>query len=735
MQSIQSPSYRWRERTYVITAWATIVIGGALSISWLVRVPLWRLLIGGVSPPLTTTMSFLFAGCSLLAWRRTTRTARRVAQGFGVLIALWAGAVVIEHVTEVDLHIDMVSLHSWVGDTNPFPGRSAPVTAFSFLLIGIILALSTGEIARRMRRILGATVLTQMLVLLICYGVLTMIESLPMPRLFGSEFTAWYELPLIHPLIILLLSAIVFNLLWLEQVMPPTVSADEYHSYRVSDLFLGVALSILITVSTVSYSSIRNLQNRFTFSTDNSRMHVAIEDFILGYFNAQSLLNEMTRTTAASTAQTAALQQEIAGLERQLTTLMALQRADLSNDVQPQQSLTALRSALDDLGTLAGQRIEDGTSNQGVPATMATEQSHTATVLREITALRDWQERQQQARDSNSLAKVAFIRALLILGNVVGFIVLVGAFVALLHTQKQRTQLAQDLRRANEELESRVAERTQAVVRVNRELEAMNATLESRVAERTAALAERTSDLEDFSYSVSHDLRAPLRAIDGYALMLEEDHAAALDEEGRQVLQKLRHYVQRMGNLVDDLLRLSRLGRQALRTTAVDMQRMAHDVADELVHQHPIAGATTPELHIDPLPMAQGDISLLRQVWINLIENAIKYSSKVPQPVITISAMHANNEIIYSIRDNGAGFDMAHADKLFGVFQRLHDHSIFGGTGVGLAIVHKIVRRHGGRVWAESRPNAGAMFFFSLPCNEPQTQQAAMSAGHSIQHS
>ena len=216
-------------------------------------------------------------------------------------------------------------------------------------------------------------------------------------------------------------------------------------------------------------------------------------------------------------------------------------------------------------------------------------------------------------------------------------------------------------------------------------------------------------ELESFSYSVSHDLRAPLRAIDGYARMLEEDYVGRLDAEAERLLGVVRSNARRMGQLIDDLLAFSRLGRQQPMAQSVDMTRMASEVVQEL------RGSRTVAVQLEPLPPAKADPALVRQVWLNLIGNALKYSAKKPAPRVVIAGRENGQENIYSVTDNGAGFDMRYAEKLFGVFQRLHRADEFEGTGVGLAIVQRVVTRHGGRVWAEGRPGEGACFSFSLP--------------------
>jgi light-regulated signal transduction histidine kinase (bacteriophytochrome) len=224
-------------------------------------------------------------------------------------------------------------------------------------------------------------------------------------------------------------------------------------------------------------------------------------------------------------------------------------------------------------------------------------------------------------------------------------------------------------------------------------------------------LEAANQELEAFSYSVSHDLRAPLRAVDGFTRILLEDHAPQLDAEGRRVCGIISDNTRRMGELIDDLLAFSRLSRAEMHPAPIDMATLASSVFQDLT-------VAQEREHIDfrvgPLPPATGDPALLRQVWANLIANAVKFSAKKERPRIEICAGDEGDDVVYSIRDNGVGFDMRYVDKLFGVFQRLHSAREFEGTGVGLAIVQRIVHRHGGRVWAEGAPGGGAAFYFTL---------------------
>ena len=243
------------------------------------------------------------------------------------------------------------------------------------------------------------------------------------------------------------------------------------------------------------------------------------------------------------------------------------------------------------------------------------------------------------------------------------------------------------------------------------EIRRLNTELEQRVIERTTQLQAANHELEAFSYSVSHDLRAPLRAVDGFSLAVLEDYGPVLPEQGRRYLETIRSSTQQMGELIDDLLAFSRLSRLPLHQKMFAMEALVRSALTEVRAEHK---SREIEVRLGELPECLGDPALLKHVWVNLLSNAFKYSRNREHALVEVGTRVENGETVYFVRDNGAGFDMHYADKLFGVFQRLHRQEDYEGTGVGLAIVQRIVQRHGGRVWGEGYVDRGATFYFTL---------------------
>ena len=277
--------------------------------------------------------------------------------------------------------------------------------------------------------------------------------------------------------------------------------------------------------------------------------------------------------------------------------------------------------------------------------------------------------------------------------------------------KKHRNQLEDTVKTRTTELETRVTEvemLNRGMVNLAEDMQIMNTNLEST----TYRLSEANMDLESFSYSVSHDLRTPLRAIASFSKILVADYSASLDEEGHRIVMVIIDNAKRMGKLIDDILVLSRLGRKAMKIQTIDMNKVVHDIqreimvkpADRIIHWQ-----------IKKLPSIRADLTLIKQVFINLITNAVKFTQTRQTTRIEVGSKTENDELIFYVKDNGVGFDMQYVDKIFEVFQRLHSDEEFKGTGVGLAIVKRIVQRHDGRIWAAAEVDKGATLFITLP--------------------
>jgi light-regulated signal transduction histidine kinase (bacteriophytochrome) len=288
------------------------------------------------------------------------------------------------------------------------------------------------------------------------------------------------------------------------------------------------------------------------------------------------------------------------------------------------------------------------------------------------------------------------MKIVIICGNVLAILILLVKDLVIHRETGRRNHAEQKLRHANEQLER-----------------------------RTAELSETNTELESFAYSVAHDLRAPLRHIAGYSNVLAQDYAPQFDAEGRRLLSKIVDGAQKMGRLVDDLLSLSKIGLQHLVLQATPLNLTVREAMEELAPEY---SGREIEWRIAELFSVECDPGLIRQVFVNLLSNAIKYASKRSHAVIEVGWILQNEKRTIFVRDNGAGFEMQHAGKLFGVFQRLHKARDFEGTGVGLAIVQRIIRKHGGSIWAEAKLDQGATFFFTLgtpeigPASEPNSK-------------
>ena len=303
-------------------------------------------------------------------------------------------------------------------------------------------------------------------------------------------------------------------------------------------------------------------------------------------------------------------------------------------------------------------------------------------IAAQIEEMRQTEAQLLTARLDTAAASVRRIKIIIVYGNALAILILLGKGFVIHRETSKRNLAEQDLKHANERLER-----------------------------RTAELSETNTEMESFAYSVAHDLRAPLRHIAGYSGVLTEDYATSLDVEGLRYLGKIREGAQKMGRLVDDLLGLSQIGRQELSHENASLDLLVKQTVEDLA---PECAGRQVEWQISDLFSARCDSGLMKQVFANLLSNAVKYTSKREHALIEVGQTMQNGERVVFVRDNGAGFEMQYVGKLFGVFQRLHNERDFEGTGVGLAIVQRIIRKHGGRIWAEAELDRGATFYFTL---------------------
>jgi signal transduction histidine kinase len=323
-------------------------------------------------------------------------------------------------------------------------------------------------------------------------------------------------------------------------------------------------------------------------------------------------------------------------------------------------------------------------------------------IAAQIAEMRRTEARLLAGRLQTAAASTRKIKAAIVVGNTLAILILLIKGVVIQRETGKRNLAERGLQQSNERLER-----------------------------RTSELSDTNIELESFTYSVAHDLRAPLRHIAGYAGVLVEDYGANLDTKGGGHLEKIRLGAEKMGRLVDDLLSLSGIGRQELTLQNTSLDALLQQVLGELA---PEFFGRELEWRIGALSNAECDPGLMKQVFVNLLSNAVKYTGKRERAIIEVGEMMRDDERVLFVRDNGVGFEMQYAGKLFGVFQRLHKATDFQGTGVGLAIVHRIVRRHGGRIWAEAEPDRGATFFFTLGLPENEASQPTEVPQDEVMH-
>jgi signal transduction histidine kinase len=448
-----------------------------------------------------------------------------------------------------------------------------------------------------------------------------------------------------------------------------------------------LALLILISIGALSFrSTLRDEQDRDWVT----HTHLVME-------NLEEILIDIARTETDQRGFTLIGEEQYrkpfeSGVKAVHRDIEMFRHLTIDNRTQ-QEALRHLESLMEE--RLAGltermeMRSRDGLAGSRAVATANHGEQMMEDIRKSVGEMRLTEENLLNLRQQEAAASSRRMKTVIVIGNSVAIFILLFAGSVIHRQSGRRTQAEAELKHINERLER-----------------------------RTMELSEMNTELESFSYSVAHDLRAPLRQIAGYSSVLVKDHRPGLDEEALRYLQKVQEGARKMGRLVDDLLSLSKVGRQELSVETTPLGSLLRQVVEELAPEY--AGRHV-EWQVEALFSAECDPALMKQVFVNLLSNAVKYTRRKEHAVIQVGQTSQNEQRVVFVRDNGAGFEMEYVGKLFGVFQRLHKARDFEGTGVGLAIVQRIIRKHGGRIWAEGKVDEGATFFFTVGASETKS--------------
>jgi signal transduction histidine kinase len=639
---------------------------------WAFEIPALRSLIpGAVQMKVNTASAFLMSGVALylLAGKRSVVTDR-----LGALLACAVGAIGIATLSEYlfgwQLGIDQLLIKDDADAYNPVPGRMSPMSSLAFVAISIAL------IGMMRSHLKGVTIAAATVILVV--GSVSLLGYLWHA---GELITDRWLPPVAFN------SAVCFELigvaiLFSARAGRPRRGAAAPELRRVEIRVIAgfvMALALLIFAGGYTYTTSVSFADSVAWIAHTQEVRVSLAEISNAMANAELAQRDFLLTADQERRNT--FERLSAASEERVKTLESL----LVDNPAQQANLAVLRSDVDSRIAAMGDAIT-AFDHFGVAAARAVvrlERLNNTAGAEIVRAQADRMDRVEEALLDKRQSVSEHKRVITFVSLVCTLALAAMLFIALFRGIREEMRVRENL--------------------------------EDELRNKAKLLEESNKELESFSYSVSHDLRAPLRAINGFALMLEEDYVTNLDAEGRRYLAVIRENTDRMGALVDDLLAFSRLGRQAVSKTEVNVDALVRDVVEEALRFHK---GTVPQIHIESLPSANADQGLVRQVWVNLISNALKYGSKVAEPVITVTGQRSAQETTYVIKDNGVGFNMDYAAKLFGVFQRLHRSDEFEGTGVGLAIVQRIISRHGGRIWAEGKVNQGAIFSFALPSGD-----------------
>jgi len=448
-----------------------------------------------------------------------------------------------------------------------------------------------------------------------------------------------------------------------------------------------------------------------TIATAVDALKAGALDYVLKPFKVNNILAALTRALATRRVQLENIQL------RESVSIYELARAitqGLDREEVVARTLAAAARQTDAGAVYLLMPSPDGSTLQVAGSTGPTAQSLNGVVPVDEKMHR-WVERARtelEAPDGNSAARALFVHPFEAAIGIALPIISGGSFFGVLGFSSARPQRISSGQIKALDVLARTAATAFATAALVAELRRMNEQLEQRVRERTRELEVANQDLESFSYSVSHDLREPLRAVEGFCEMFRAEFGAGVPEPGRRLLERIWAGASRMTQLINDLLHFSRFSREPLHCLRVPLRELVLQVVARLSEQHRERQLT---VEVGELPDCFADQALLEQVLVNLLSNAFKFTSRRELARVQVGTLRQGERIVYYVRDNGVGFDMRYADRLFGVFQRLHSQQAFEGTGIGLSIVHRIITRHGGKVWADSRPGEGTTLFFTLP--------------------
>lgn len=686
--SILTADPRFRTQFNLLSRFACAAagaIGAAVLLGWILHIPLLASFIPGVETmKANTAIAFILSAISvwILNTNPDKRWLRSIAEVSAIIILLLGALTLLEYFFTADFGVDQLLFQESAdafGTSNP--GRLAPATSFNFLLLGIAL-LSESRGKRRAAEILFSIVVP--IALLTVLGYPFGVDAL---HNFGP-FTpmAWH-------------SSLAFVFLAVSYFS----SRMEFNAQFLVWVGFRGALVALTYIGIISYWSAERQSEDAKRVGHTHRVIEKIEEVLSDVKDIET----GTRGFAL-TGDQGFLDPYFAKLNTINNTIHDLQLLTIDNPrqqarVDSLQPIVAARLKLSaELMKLRKEKGEQAVLRwSGLPKGRRLDIK-----IREISA--EMAEAEHQLLSKRDLETKKSVRASIVtifVGTIISLSFFLTVFYFLNREIADRKRIEKEMQTLNAELEQRVAERTE-------ELNIHREHLRELVEERTAQLQAANKELESFSYSVSHDLRAPLRHIDGFADLLTKHAHATLDDTGRRFLGTISDSAKQMGVLIDELLVFSRMGRVEMKTREVNSDTLVRDVIAGLIYD-----IQKRNIHwtIGALPTVQADPTMLRLVFQNLLENAVKYTRPRENTVIEIGSTRRPDECEFFVKDNGVGFDMQYLDKLFGVFQRLHRIDEFEGSGIGLANVRRIIQRHGGQTRAEGKVDEGATFYFSLP--------------------